>query len=50
MTILLVMSTKCDENVMKDALVIAKAVRVHLAEDNCSHNIRDIVRKALEID
>lgn len=42
------MSAKCDENVMKDIFLIAKAVKKHYTEPDCKHDIKTIVKEALE--
>ena len=36
------------ELIINDLFLIAKAVKEHLKEPNCTHNIRSIVKQALE--
>jgi hypothetical protein len=36
------------ETIISDVFLIAKAVKEHLKEDNCTHSIRFIVKHALE--
>ena len=37
-----------EDSIISDIFLIAKAVKEHLKEPNCTHNIRFIVKQALD--
>ena len=42
------MSSESEQVIIDEILLIARAVKTHLKEPNCTHNIKTIVKEALE--